>query len=59
MICRNKVFYSLNTDDIQRVAMDEIDRELTEIEINEIIGAIEDKLPWYEAISLSINENIK
>jgi len=39
--------------------MDEIDRELTEIEINEIIGAIEDKLPWYEAISLSINENIK
>jgi len=55
---KNKIFYSLNIEDIQTVAMQEIDRELSEEEIENIKDLIEEKINWYDAILDSINEKI-
>ena len=52
---KNDIFYSLNIEDIQTVAIEEIDRELTDDEIEKIIDSIAEKIPWYDAITESIN----
>ena len=48
----------MNIEDIQTVAIEEIDRELTDDEIEKIIDSIAEKIPWYDAIAESINEMI-
>lgn len=55
---RQQIFYSLNLEDIQEVAVNELDRELTDEEIKRIIGLIEEKINWYDAILNSITEEI-
>jgi hypothetical protein len=55
---KNKIVYQLTIEDIQEVAMQELDRELTNEEIKELIEPIAEKIPWYDAIALSINEVI-
>lgn len=55
---KNDIFYSLNIEDIQTVSIEEIDRELTDYEIEKIIDLIAEKIPWYDAIARSINEII-
>ena len=54
----NEIVYSLNIEDIQTVATQEIERELTDDEIEKIIDSIAEKIPWYDAIAESINEMI-
>jgi hypothetical protein len=56
---RNKIIYSLNVENIQTVALEEIGRELTDKEIESIITPIADQINWYDAIATSIHENIK
>jgi len=54
---KNKdIFYSLSIEDIQAVAIEEIDRKLTVKEIKKIKDLIGEKLNWYDAILDSINE---
>ena len=53
---KNEIIYSLNVADIQEVAMQELDRELTPEEIKTLIDPIAEKIPWYEAVADSINE---
>ena len=55
---KNDIVYSLNIEDIQTVAIQEIDRELTEDEIEKIKDLIGEKINWYEAILNSIIEKI-
>lgn len=55
----NKVFYSLNLDDIQTVSQQEINRDLSIIEIESIKEMIVSKINWYEAIADAINQEIK
>jgi len=55
----NKIVYSLNVEDIQTVALQEIERKLSKKEIEIIIDSIADKIHWYDAIADSINEKIK
>jgi len=55
---RDKIFYSLNIEDIQNVAIDIIGRLLTKEEIEKIIPSIEVKISWYCAIADSIRETI-
>lgn len=55
---KNDIVYSLNIEDIQTVAIQEIDRELTEDEIEKIKDLIGGKINWYEAILNSIIEKI-
>ena len=55
---RNEIVYSINIEDIQTVAIEEIDRELTDDEIESIKDLIGEKINWYDAILNSIIEKI-
>lgn len=55
----SKIIYSLNVEDIQTVALEEIERKLSSEEIKKINKSIADKINWYDAIANSINEKIK
>lgn len=52
------IIYSLNIDDVQTVAMDEIGRELSLSEIKSIEDLICDNINWYDAILDAINAKI-
>jgi len=56
---RKKVIYSLCIEDIQKVAEQEIERELVIEEINQIKDSIATKINWYDAIADAIYQNIK
>ena len=50
------IVYQLTTEDVQTVAQEEIKRELTPEEIENIIDSIAEKIPWYDAISDAVTE---
>ncbi len=52
----NKTIYQLTTEDVQTVAQQEIERELTPEEIENIKDTIAEKIPWYDAIRAAITE---
>jgi hypothetical protein len=54
----DKIIYSLNVKDIQYVANQELERNLSPDEIQKIIDTIAEKINWYDAISNSINEEL-
>jgi hypothetical protein len=53
-----KIIYSLNAEDVQTVAEQELDRKLSDEEIKNIIDSIAEKINWYDAIAETINEKI-
>jgi hypothetical protein len=55
---KNDIVYSLNIEDIQTVAIQEMDRELTDDEIEKVKDLIGEKINWYDAILNSIIEKI-
>ncbi|OHB70893.1 MAG: hypothetical protein A2W17_09170 [Planctomycetes bacterium RBG_16_41_13] len=55
----SQIIYSLTIEDIQTVALQELERKLSSQEIEKIKNPIAEKINWYEAIADSINENIK
>jgi hypothetical protein len=55
---KNDIVYSLNIEDIQTIAIQEMDRELTDDEIEKVKDLIGEKINWYDAILNSIIENI-
>ena len=55
----NEIVYKLIIEDIQNVALEELDRELTHQEIQKLIDPIAENIPWYDAIARSINEVIR
>ena len=56
---KNEIIYSLNVEDIQRVARQEKGRELVIEEIDKIKDLIGEYINWYDAILNSINEKIE
>ena len=54
----DKIIYSLTIGDVQNVANQELERNLSKGEIQTIIELIAEKINWYDAISDSINEII-
>ena len=56
---KNNIIYSLTVEDLQTIASQEINRELTDNEIEEIKDKIAEKINWYDAISNAINERIE
>lgn len=52
----NEIIYSLIVEDIQTVAREEIDKELSFDEIQLIKESIAKKINWYDAIADSIRE---
>jgi len=58
MYNENTIIYELTVQDIQTVANQELERNLTNNEIERIIDIIAENISWYEAISSAIEEEI-
>ena len=56
MINPEKIIYSINIEDIQTVAEQELDRKLTEEELRLVENKLGDYVGWYEAILNAITE---
>ena len=56
MKSRNRIVYSINVEDIQNVADQELDRELTDEEIILVENRLDEYIDWYGAIASAINE---
>ena len=52
-----KIIYYLTVTDIQTVANEEIGRDLTSTEIENLVDPIAERLNWFDAIADSINVN--
>lgn len=55
---KEDIVYQLIVADIQEVADQELERELSSQEIDLIIDRIADKISWYDAIAAAIDEMI-
>ncbi len=58
MIDNSKIIYSLNTEDVQNVAEQELGRKLREKELKIVEDKIGDYIDWFEAINMTIIDNI-
>jgi hypothetical protein len=59
MKASERVVYSINIEDIQTVAEDELERKLNREELKMVQDKIGDHIDWFEAISSAIkNSNI-
>lgn len=56
MIDQEKIIYSINIEDIQTIAKQELDRKLTEEELRLVEDKLGDYVGWYEAILQAIRE---
>lgn len=54
-----KIIYQLTVEDLQNVANDELNRDLTEDEIKLLEDKIGDYIDWYEIISSAISNHIQ
>ncbi len=52
----NDIFYSLSIEDIQFVAQEELERNLTEKEIETVKDLAASQINWYDAIANAILE---
>jgi hypothetical protein len=59
MLRLNEIVYSLNVEDIQTVALEHLERELTIDEIEKIKNLIGEKIPWFDAIAEAIDEGLE
>ncbi len=55
---KDNIVYSLNIEDIQTVALEEIGRKLTAKEIEKIKDVIAENINWYDAILDAINAKL-
>lgn len=58
MIDTSKVIYSLNIEDVQNVAGQELDRGLTKKELKIVEDKIGDYIDWYSAIDMTIQNEV-
>ena len=56
---KSKVIYSINVEDLQTVAEQELERELTDEEIKNVEKRLGDYIDWYGAIASTLSEVIK
>lgn len=56
MIDTEKIIYSINIEDVQNVAEEELERKLTAKELRLVEDKVGDYINWYEAILNAINE---
>jgi hypothetical protein len=55
----DKIIYQLTVEDLQNVANEKLNRNLTEEEIKLLEDKIGDNIDWYETISAAISNNIQ
>lgn len=56
MKTKERIVYSINVEDLQMVADQELDRKLTEKEIKFVEDRLGDHVDWYGAITSAIND---
>jgi hypothetical protein len=56
---RDALIYSLNIEDVQTVATEEIGRELSQKEIESIRDLMASNINWYDAIANAILTEVK
>jgi hypothetical protein len=56
MKATNRIVYSIDVEDLQNVADQELYRELTDKEIEFIENRLDEYFDWYGAIASTINE---
>lgn len=56
MLDNEKIVYSVNIEDIQNVANQELDRDLTEEELKKVEDKLGDYFDWYGSIQECIND---
>lgn len=54
----SKIIYSINIEDVQNVAEEELERKLTKKELKIIEDKIGDYIDWYNAIDIAIQNEI-
>lgn len=54
----SKIIYSINIEDVQNVAEQELGKKLTKKELKIIEDKIGDYIDWYEAINMAIQNSI-
>jgi hypothetical protein len=52
----DKVIYSLTVEDLQAVALEVLERELSKDEIAKVEEKLGDHIKWFDAIELAIGE---
>jgi hypothetical protein len=58
MIDTSKIIYSINIEDVQNVAEEELERKLTKKELEIIEDKLGDYIDWYGAIDITIRNEI-
>ena len=58
MIDTLKIIYSINIEDVQNVAEEELERKLTKKELEIIEDKLGDYIDWYSAIDITIQNEI-
>jgi len=53
----SEIIYRLTTEDVQNVAMQELEKRLPPKEVKKVAEAIEKTLDWYDAIARAIRES--
>lgn len=59
MINTSKIIYSLNIEDVQNVAEEELGRRASKKELKIIEDKVGDYIDWHEAITLALNDAVK
>jgi predicted transcriptional regulator len=55
----DEIVYQLIIEDVQKVALQEIERKLTKSEIQKIQNSIAENIDWYNAIAHSIEQKLE
>ncbi|NLB65550.1 MAG: hypothetical protein GX803_03655 [Lentisphaerae bacterium] len=55
---KDKIIYSINIEDVQNVAQQELGRKLVPSELKIVEDKIGDQIDWFEAIASVINYHI-
>jgi hypothetical protein len=58
MAKRNRIVYSINVEDLQTVAEEELERELTAEEIKLVEDRLGEYIDWYGTIAMVLDEVI-
>lgn len=54
----NDVVYALEVSDIQTVAQDSLERELSEAELKQVISEVEKYIPWHDIVDDVIRRTV-
>lgn len=54
----SKIIYSLNIEDVQNVAEEELGRQISKKELKIVEDKVGDYIDWHEAISLALNDAV-